>query len=213
MTIAGDITAERAALVGALVSAGASAHAGCGPWTALDLASHLAAQERAGGVSAFIARSLVVRGVTVPAPPRLVDFAIRREYRYGFTALIDRLRRPVPALLLRPQVAPLTLFEYWTHHDDLIAAHETGHAAPPALVQAVPILLRYQLKNLPAAVRVTVRTEGLQSSVGPASGPAVTVHGTPANVVRWLAGRRAARIDIQGADAHVQAVREFDGRI
>lgn len=126
MTLAGDIAAERAALVGSLVSAGPSAHAGCGPWTGQDLAAHLVAQERAGGATTFIARSLV---------------------------------------------------------------------------------------NLPTGIRVTARTGELQSSVGPESGPAVTVDGTPANVVRWLAGRRAARIDMRGADAHVRALRAFDGHI
>lgn len=98
MTLTGDIEAERAALAESLSTAGASARAGCGTWTARDLAAHLVAEERVAGVSTFIARSLVVSGIEVPAPPRLVDFAIRREHRCSFTELIARLRRPVPRL-------------------------------------------------------------------------------------------------------------------
>ncbi|MEB3069343.1 maleylpyruvate isomerase family mycothiol-dependent enzyme [[Mycobacterium] vasticus] len=212
MTLTGDIEAERAALAESLSAAGASAHAGCGTWTARDLAAHLVAEERTAAVSTFIARSLVVRGIAVPAPPRLVDFAIRREHRCSFTELIARLRRPVPRLLLRPRVAPLTLFEYWTHHDDLIGAG--AHAVPPTLAQAIPPLLRYQLTKLPAGVRVMVDTGdgGPKSSVGPESGPTVTVRGTPANMVRWLAGRRAD-VAFTGSDGHVQALRSFAGRV
>jgi uncharacterized protein (TIGR03083 family) len=211
-----DIEAERAALAESLLAAGASASAGCGEWTVLDLASHLVAEERLGGLTTFIARSLVVRGVSLAGPPTLVDIAIRLERRRGFAALIDRLRLPIPRALLRPRVAPLTLFEYWTHHDDLTGATDVTHPVPATLNEVIPLLLRYQLKKLPAGVRVTVRTEdgGLQSSVGPESGPEVIVQGTPANAVRWLAGRRArADVAIRGPDVHVQALRTFGGHV
>lgn len=216
MTLIADIEAERAALAESLLAAGASASAGCGEWTALDLASHLVAEERLGGLTTFIARSLVVRGVFLAGPPTLVDTAIRLERRHGFAALIDRLRLPVPRSLLRSRVAPLTLFEYWTHHDDLTGATDVAHPAPATLNEVIPLLLRYQLKKLPAGVRVSVSTGdgGLQSSVGPESGPEVIVQGTPANAVRWLAGRRArADVAIRGPDAHVQALRTFGGQV
>jgi uncharacterized protein (TIGR03085 family) len=214
--ITGDIEAERAALAESLLAAGASASAGCGEWTALDLASHLVAEERLGGLTTFIARSLVVRGVSLAGPPTLVDTAIRLERRRGFAALIDRLRLPVPRLLLRPQVAPLTLFEYWTHHDDLRSAADVAHPAPGALAEVVPLLLRHQLKKMPTGVRVTVRTGdgGLRSSVGPESVPEVIVQGTPADVVRWLAGRQSrADVAVSGPDAQVQALRSFEGQV
>ena len=216
MTLAGEIEAERAALANSLSAAGASAHAGCGSWTARDLAAHLAAEERLGGVSTFIARSLVARGIAVPAPPRLVEFAIRREHRYGFTGLIDRLRRPVPRLLLRSRVAPLTLFEYWTHHDDLAATNGAEHPAPATLRQAIAPLLRYQHTKLPAGAAVRVSTDDgrVVASVGPQTDQAVLVQGTPANLVRWLAGRQTrADVNLTGPTAHVQALRTFTGSI
>ena len=216
MALAEDIEAERAAFATSLSAAGASGPTGCGAWTARDLAAHLVAEERLGGVSTFIARLLVSRGVAVPAPPRLVEYAIAREHRYGFTELIDLLRRPIPRLLLRPQVAPLTLFEYWTHHDDLANANGAAHAAPPALVQAVPALLRYQLAKLPAGVAVNVGTgDGrMLASVGPRSGQSVLVEGTPADLVRWLAGRGTrAEVALTGPPVHVATVQAFEGRV
>ncbi|WP_125079160.1 maleylpyruvate isomerase family mycothiol-dependent enzyme [Mycobacterium sp. P7213] len=216
MALAEDIEAERAALTNSLSAAGASAHSGCGSWTARDLAAHLAAEERLGGFSTFIARSLVARGIAVPAPPRLVEFAIRREHRYGFTELIDRLRQPLPRLLLRSRVAPLTLFEYWTHHDDLAAANGADHPAPESLRQAIAPLLRYQHAKLPAGTTIRASTDAgdVLAYVGPRTHQAVLVHGTPANLVRWLAGRQArADVELTGPAAQVQGLRTFAGNI
>lgn len=216
MTIPEDVEAERAAVTASLIEAGASARTACGEWTALDLAAHLVAQERIAGVTTFVARSLVVHGISVTGPPKLVDSAIRLERRHDFAALIDRLRRPMPRLLLRPRVAPLALFEYWTHHDDLIALNGTAHAAPTTLAEVIPLLLRYQHKKLHAAIRLTVGTsDGTHRwSVGPKSGPEVILNGTSADLVRWLAGR-GARTDIAmaGPDVHVQALRAFEGHV
>lgn len=216
MTIAQDAQAERAALAESLIDAGPSARTACGEWTALDLAAHLAGEERNGGVSTFIARSLVAHGISVMGTPKMVDTAVRLERRHGFTALIDRLRRPMPRLLLRPRVAPLTLFEYWTHHDDLIGFNTGAHVVPATLAEVVPLLLRYQLKQLPANVRVAVGTSdgNHRWSVGPKSGPEVIVGGAPPDLVRWLSGRRTqGEITITGPDTPVQAVRAFAGQV
>jgi uncharacterized protein (TIGR03083 family) len=216
MTIAEDVKAERAALVDSLIEVGPSAPTACGEWTALDLAAHLAGEERNGGVTTFIARSLVARGVSVEGTPTMVETALRLERRHGFAALIDRLRRPMPRLLLRPRVAPLALFEYWTHHDDLIGFENGAHAVPATLVEVVPLVLRYQLKQLPAGVRVTVGTSdgNHRWSVGPTSGPEVFLGGAPPDLVRWLAGRRApGEITMTGPDTPVQALRTFEGRL
>ncbi|WKG00828.1 maleylpyruvate isomerase family mycothiol-dependent enzyme [Mycolicibacterium sp. HK-90] len=216
MTIAEDVKAERAAFVELLIDVGPSAPTGCGGWTALDLAAHLAGEERNGGLTTFIARSLVARGVRMPAAPRLVGTAMCLERRHGFSALVNRLRRPIPRLLLRPHVAPLTLFEYWTHHDDLVRDNTGAHAMPPALTEAIPLVLRYQLKKLPAGVRVTLGTNDdlYRWSVGPKSGPEVTLAGSPPDLVRWLSGRLApGEIAMAGPDIAVQAVRAFTGHV
>lgn len=216
MTIAQDAQAERAALTESLIDVGPSARTACGEWTALDLAAHLAGEERNGGVTTFVARSLVAHGVSLRGTPKMVDTALRLERRHGFAALIDRLRRPMPRLLLRPRVAPLTLFEYWTHHDDLIGFTNGAHAVPATLSEVIPRLLRYQRKQLPASVRVAVVTNdgNHRWSIGPKSGPEVIVGGAPPDLIRWLSGRRTQReITITGPDAAVQALRAFAGQV
>ncbi|WP_166904798.1 maleylpyruvate isomerase family mycothiol-dependent enzyme [Mycobacterium sp. DL440] len=216
MTIAEDVKAERSALTVSLIELGPSAPTACGDWTALDLAAHLAGEERYGGVTTFIARSLVTRGVSVAGTPKMVDTALRRERRHGFAAVIERLRRPIPRLLLQPVVAPLALFEYWTHHEDLVGFDTRAHAVPATLVEVIPLVLRYQLKKLPAGVRVTVGTSDGDHrwSVGPQSGPEVILGGSPPDLVRWLAGRRAAgEIAMAGPGTTVQELRAFGGRV
>ena len=216
MTVAGDVTGERAALTQSLIAAGPSARTACGEWTALDLAAHLVGEERSGGVAIFIARSLVIQGISVRGTPTMVDTALRRQRRLGFAALVDRLRRPIPRLLLRPRVAPLALFEYWTHHDDLVGVDDGPHAVPAALVDAIPLVLRYQRNQLPAGVRVTVgTTDGNHRwSVGPESASEVLAGGAPPDLIRWLSGRRTQEaITMTGPDAHVQALRAFAGLV
>lgn len=216
MTIAEDVVAERAAITESLLEVGASARTACGEWSALDLAAHLAVEERIGGVTTFVARSLVVRGVSVTGTSKLVDSGVWLERRHGFAALIDRLRRPIPPLLLRPRVVPLALFEYWTHHDDLIGCNEGAHAVPATLAEIIPLLLHYQRKKLPAGIRLTVDTSdgNHRWSVGPTSGSEVILGGTSADLVRWFAGRRTlAEVTMAGPATPVQALRAFENRV
>lgn len=152
MAIADDIAAERGAVVESLTAAGPLAPTACGDWTALDLAAHLVSEERLGGVLTFVGRSLAVRGISPAARPEAVESFIRRERRHSFETLIDRLRRPTPWLLLRPQIAPVALFEFWTHHDDLTGPNGLVHPAPVTLAEVVPFLMRYQVKQLPAGM-------------------------------------------------------------
>ncbi len=216
MAIADDVLTERALFRESLIQVGPSAPTSCKDWTALELAAHVVGEERYGGVTTFIARSLVMRGVHVVGTPKMVDSALRMQRRHGFSALVDRLHQPLPRLLLRPRVVPLTLFEYWTHHDDLIGADDGAHAEPSTLVEVIPFVLRYQLGRLPAGVRLTLATDDgcYRWSVGPGSGPEVILGGTPPDLVRWLSGRRGpSEVTITGPDAGVQALRTFEGRV
>jgi uncharacterized protein (TIGR03083 family) len=211
-----DIAAERAAVVDSLSALGPSARTACGAWTALDLAAHLVSEERLGGVLTFLGRSLAARGLSPAASPNAVESFIRRERGHGFEALIDRLRRPTPALLLRPQMAPVTLFEYWTHHDDLARPNGLTHDVPGTLAEVIPSLLRYQAKQMPSDVRVTLCAGDCNQSwsTGPRSAPEVTLDGTSADLVRWLAGRcPLTELQTTGPDAQIRALRAFTGRV
>jgi uncharacterized protein (TIGR03083 family) len=191
ITIAEDVKAERAAFAESLIEVGLSSATECGQWTTLDLAAHLAGEERNGCVTPSSLN---------PSWNNAFRCQDRRCWStphctwsdaMDFMVLVDRLRRPVPRLRLRPLVVPLTLFEYWTHHDDLIGFNAGVHAAPAVLIEAIPPYCDISSRNCPVGVRVTARTgDGIhQLSVGPTSRPEVILAGTPSDLVRWLTGR------------------------
>jgi uncharacterized protein (TIGR03083 family) len=191
VTVAEDVEAERAMLADSLEATGPDAPAGCGDWTAFDLAAHVVAADRAAGALAFCVRVLAARGVQFHPKPQLVASAINRERRDGYPAVIARLRRSSPRLLLAPAVAASALFEVWMHHDDLATTNGLAHKAPDHLAEAIPSLVRYQAKHLPSAGRLIVgTTEGHEWTFGPDSGGVSALLSGPApDLIRWLAGR------------------------
>jgi uncharacterized protein (TIGR03085 family) len=215
VTVAADIESERAALTKSLTAVGPSAPTACGDWTALDLAAHLVSEQRSGGVVTFLGRSLATRGIPI-ADPKGIERLIRRERRHGFDALVDCLRCPLPCLLLRPRIAPLTLFEYWMHHDDLAGPNGLERDAPAHLYESIPPLARYQSTRLPADVCVAIETSDgrHQWAFGPQDRARVDVCGSVADLVRWLAGRAPlTRLAMTGPDDRLRAVRAFTGRV
>lgn len=215
MTVVADIRTERAALTKSLTAVGPSAPTACGQWTALDLAAHLVSEERTGGVVVFLGRSLAIRGIQVD-DPKGIEKLILRERRHGYGALVDRLRRQPPRLLLRPSIAAVTLFELWMHHDDLAGPNGLDHDVPAHLYEVIPTLLRYQSRRLPAGVHLRVGTGagGRQWSCGPKDGAQIGVRGSDGDLVRWLAGRAPVnRVIFDGPNHHLQAVRRFPGRL
>jgi uncharacterized protein (TIGR03083 family) len=171
--IAHDIVVENHGIADTLQTVGPHAPAGVGHWTAQDLAAHLHSQTMGRGVVVFVGRSMVARGVRIPAWPGY-DTAAERTIglyrRRGFEAALRRLRAGVPRLLLRPSVAPVTLCEVWLHHDDVRRAN--GLEAPPVpdtLNQAVSFALRYQRSVL--------------------GGSHVDRSVPPGDLLRWLSGR------------------------
>jgi uncharacterized protein (TIGR03083 family) len=190
VTIAADIETEQAALAKSLTAAGPSAPTACGHWTALDLAAHLVSEERSGGVVTFLGRSLAARGIPV-VNPKGIEKLIHRERRHSFEALVDRLCHLSPRLLLRPSMAPVTLFEFWMHHDDLTEPNGLEHGVPPHLYEVIPSLVHCQSRRLPADGCLILGTSdgSHEWKFGPKAGPQVTVRGPADDLVRWLGGR------------------------
>lgn len=214
MTVRDDVEAERCALADSLEAVGPQAATACGDWTAFDLAAHVVAAERAAGVLAFCVRALAARGVQFSPRTEVVDWVIRRQRRIGYPALITRLREPSPRLLLAPKMATLSLFELWTHHDDLTAANELTHAVPEHLAEAIPWLVRYQSHRLPTARLVLRTTDNREWTFGPDTGPAAIVSAPTADLVRWLAGRNPqTTVNIQADTAIAAHIHAFAGRI
>jgi uncharacterized protein (TIGR03083 family) len=204
MTVRDDIEAERAMLADSLEAVGPQARTGCGDWAAFDLGAHVVAGEWAAGVPAFCIRTLAARGVQFHPKPQVVDGFIGRERRDGYPAVIRRLRRRCPRLLLAPAVAASTLFEVWMHHDDLTTANGLAHGTPEHLAEAIPSLMRYQAGRLPKA-RLIVRTpDNHECAFGGGDGRPAVLTGPAADLVRWLAGRHpftALNIEAEGAVA------------
>lgn len=190
VTVADDVEAERAMLADTLEVVGPHASAGCGDWTAFDLAAHIVAADRAAGTLAFCIRVLAARGVQFNPQPQVIAAAINRERRDGYPALLARLRQRSPRLLLTPAVAASTLFEVSMHHDDLTTTHGLAHGAPDHLALAIPPLVRYQAKQLPSTRLIIRTTHGHEWAFGPdVGGSSAVLSGRAADLIRWLAGR------------------------
>jgi uncharacterized protein (TIGR03083 family) len=215
VTVRDDVEAERSMLADALEALGPDAPAGCGDWTTFDVAAHVVAAERAAGTLAFCIRVLAARGVQFHPKAQVVASTIRRERRVGYPAVIARLRQRSPRLLLVPAVAASTLFELWMHHDDLATTNGRAHGAPDHLAEAIPLLMRYQAKHLPAAGRLIVRTtDGYEWAFGPNRGPSAVLAGCAADLIRWLAGRGPiSALDVEAEPAVTDQLHAFVGNI
>src|ERR1700722_16216168 len=216
VTVAEEVEAERAMLADSLEFLGPDAPAGCGDWTAFDLAAHVVAADRAAGTLAFCIRVLAARGVQFHPKPHVVASAINQERRNGYPAVIARLRQRSPRLLLAPAVAASTLFEEWMHHDDLATTNGLAHHAPNHPAEAIPSLIRYQAKRLPTASQLTVRTtDGHEWSFGPDRRDfSAVITGTAADLLRWLAGRGPiSTLTVEAEPAVADQLRAFIGSI
>jgi uncharacterized protein (TIGR03083 family) len=217
VTIAEDVEAERAMLADTLEAVGPNASAGCGIWTAFDLAAHIVAADRAAGTLAFCIRALAARGVQFNPKPQVTATVIDRERRDGYPALLARLRQRSPRLLLAPVVAASTLFEVWMHHDDLTTSNGLAHGAPEHLALAIPPLVRYQAKNLPSSRLIIRTTRGHEWTFGRdiGGGPrSAVLLGRADDLIRWLSGRGPlTALDVEATPAVVEQLRAFVGTI
>ncbi|WP_167858050.1 maleylpyruvate isomerase family mycothiol-dependent enzyme [Mycobacterium sp. DL99] len=216
VTVSEDIAAERAMLANTLEVVGPHASAGCGDWTAFDLAAHIVAADRAAGTLAFCIRVLAARGVQFNPKPKVIAAAIHRERRDGYPALVARIRQRSPRLLLTPAVAASTLFEVWMHHDDLTTTHGLAHGAPDHLALAIPPLVRYQAKHLPSTRLIIRTTHGHEWTFGPDIGDsaAVVLSGSATYLIRWLSGRGSlTALDVEATPAVVAQLQAFVGSI
>lgn len=169
--IAADAVVEQCRMAETLAAVGPEAATGIDAWTAADLAAHMRSQLALRGFAVFPGRWLVARGL------RLNDVAhgandrmIATYRRRGFSANVARLRDGIPRLLLRPEVAAVTLFETWLHHDDLCRANGIPHDdRRGSLDAAVDFAARYQRTRLGGAA-----VERSEPSV---------------ELLRWLGGR------------------------
>lgn len=203
------LAAERAALARTLRAVGPDAPTLIPGWRAADLAAHVAATERQRGLPTFVGRQLVARyGLRLNDRfQALLDFDRRRFHRHGFDWAVTRLERDGPGLLAKESVLPVSLFEIFVHHEDVLRANDVPRPTPPPpLEPTIDWLLRYQ-RTLLGEVGVRVGLPGGRSVGGGPEAPALAVSGPPGEVVLWLAGRGGvAEVDVVADGPAAEAV-------
>ena len=189
----GTLASERRALAATLRAVGPDAPTLIPGWTATDLAAHVAATEKQRGVPTFLGRRLVRRGVRLnDSLSWALDVDRRRFTSRGFEQALGRLERDGPALLERPGVLPVSVFEVVVHHEDVRRANRVPRdGAPPDLAPSIEWLLQYHRRLLGPHRLVAALADGRQV-VGGGDQRGITVRGDALEVLLWLAGRQAA---------------------
>lgn len=198
---------ERSALVDTLRAVGPDAPTLCEGWTTRDLAAHLVVRER---------RLDATLGILVPF---LSDYTAKVQdnvaHSISWNDLVDKVSSGPPIYSPFKLLDPVAnVGEMFIHHEDVrraVAGWEPrvlDESIVAALGRQLGLLSRMTLTKVPAQV-ILQTTAGRQiARVG--RGPnvnAVTVTGEPQELVLFVAGRDAARVEFAGDPQAVAAVR------
>lgn len=195
---------ERAALVTTMREAGPDAPTLCGDWTTRDLAAHLVVRER---------RLDAAPGIAIPALAGYTDKIQRRTAASSeWDGLLDKIASGPPVYSPFKVLDPVAnMGEMYIHHEDVRRAQvnwEPRHlddATVRALSRALPLMARLTLAKSPA--RVTLRTPQGREVATVGRGPAVTITGEPQELLLFVSGRDAVRLDFDGDADAVAGVR------
>jgi uncharacterized protein (TIGR03085 family) len=194
---------ERAALVETMRGLGPDAPTLCEGWTTRDLAAHLVIREyrpdaAPGILIAFFA------GHTAKVQN---DFAAR-----NWDQLLDKVASGPPLYSPLKLLDPVAnIGEMFIHHEDVRRAQPdwTPRELEPALAnslrRSLPLMARMTLGKVPG--RVALRIPEGKTVLIAGDGPAVTVTGTPPELLLFSVGRKA-RVEFEGDEAAVAAVRD-----
>jgi uncharacterized protein (TIGR03085 family) len=195
---------ERSALVETLRTVGPDAPTLCAGWTTRDLAAHLVVRER---------RLDATPGITIPF---LAGYTAKVQNRTARSTSWDDLVEMVASG--PPVYSPFKLLdavanlgEMFIHHEDVRRAVDgwqprvLDEPTVAALRRQLGLLSRMTLAKQPAQI-VLQTTEG-QKIARAGRGDAVTVTGEPPELVLFVAGRDAARVQFDGDPQAVAAVR------
>jgi uncharacterized protein (TIGR03085 family) len=189
--------AERLALADTLLAAGPEAPTLCAGWATRDLAAHLVLRERRPDAAVGILLKPVA-GHTKAVQDRLAAG--------DYTELIGKVR--TPAFWVSPGFAEeaVNLVEFLVHHEDVRRAAPgwTPRTLDAAYEQAIAGRLkqsaRLSTRRFPAAI--TVQPDGGTPFTVGKGGDAVTVNGTPQELLLFFTGRQAvADVTVTGPDA------------
>ncbi|BBG00773.1 TIGR03085 family protein [Pseudonocardia autotrophica] len=196
---------ERAAICAEFERSGPDRPTLCEGWNARDLLTHLLVRERQPWNAA---------GIVVSALSSVTDRAMAAYSGEAWPNMIDDLRKGPPAW------SPFRVgkvdeiangAEFFVHHEDLRRGEPGWEPRPagPELDGQLWTLLSAQSKLLfrrsPVGI-VLRRPEGAQQVVATGYG-LVTVVGTPSELVLHAFGRDAARVELEGLPADIEAYR------
>jgi uncharacterized protein (TIGR03085 family) len=196
---------ERAELVKTMRDVGPDAPTLCGDWTARDLAAHLVLRERRPDAAA---------GIMIPA---LAGYTARKQQHLADTTqwpeLLDKVASGPPLY------SPLRLLDPLVNTTEMFIHHEDVRRAAPgwqprtldgdlesALRRQVRLAIRLSLGRAPATVTLREPNGTTLASVG--KGPHCTITGAAPELLLFLSGRDAVRIEFSGDDDTVEQVRD-----
>ena len=196
---------ERAAICDEFERSGPDRPTQCEGWTSHDLLAHLLVRER---------QPWAAPGILVPALAPVTEKAMAGYGGVAWPNMIDELRSGPPAWSPY-RVGKVDEWvngaEFFVHHED-VRRGEAGWEPRPAdlerdtrLWTLLGRMARVLFRRAPVGV-VLARPEGAQQVVATGSGM-VTVVGDPGELVLHAFGRDAARVELQGLPADVEAYR------
>ncbi|MEO8106405.1 MAG: TIGR03085 family metal-binding protein [Actinomycetes bacterium] len=192
---------ERQALADLFDAVGPDAATLCGGWSTRDLAAHLILRE-----SHPAAVGIVI--------PQLAGWTSRQQKRIASTpyaSIVDRFRHGPPLispLRLPGAEAAANTFEHFVHHEDVLRAQASWHERDLrpddqlALWHQLTKRIRLYVRRSPVPVRIQADDMGSVSVGNTDLASAVTLSGTPAELVLYLHGRRdQTRIVVEGSES------------
>jgi len=195
---------ERAALVETMRTVGPDAPTLCGDWTTSDLAAHLVVRER---------RLDATPGIAIPLLAGYTDKVQRQVAASAdWDELLDKIASGPPLYSPFKLLDPVAnMGEMFIHHEDVRRA-QTGweprqldDATVKALGRGLAIMARLTLAKAPA--RVSLRTQQGKTLATVGRGPELTVTGEPQELLLFISGRDAIRLEFDGETAAIDAVR------
>lgn len=195
---------ERSALVDTLLRVGPDAPTLCEGWTTRDLAAHLVVRER---------RLDATPGITLPF---LAGYTAKVQNKLAQSTSWEDLVELVASG--PPLYSPFKLIdavanlgEMFIHHEDVRRAVDgwQPRALDPSIAtplrRQLGLMSRVMLSKLPA--QVVLRTPAGDQIARVGHGDPVTVTGEPQELLLFVAGRDAVRLDFDGDAAAVAAIK------
>jgi len=195
---------ERSALVETMRSVGPDAPTLCGGWTTRDLAAHLVVRE---------GRLDATAGVAIPFLAGYTE-KVQRQVTQStdWDTLLGKVASGPPLYSPFKILDPVAnMGEMFIHHEDVRRAQtdwqprQLDDATAHALGRGLSIMARLTLAKAPA--RVSLRTPNGKTLATVGRGPELTVTGEPQELLLFISGRDEVRLEFDGDEALVDAVR------